>query len=356
MEKVRFGVLGCGFIGKVHMDQIIKFNEGAALTGVYDPSKELSLQAKEKYGAKYDFSTPEELCFCSEIDAVVIASPNKTHAELAILAANNGKHVIIEKPMSLNAGDSRKIVDAVNKNDVISMVPHQMRWTPAAIKAKKLLESGELGEIYYVKAQWFRQSGIPGWGSWFTRFEESGGGPLIDVGVHMLDLSLHLSGTNAKPKSVFGSTRAEFGPHKKGLGSWGTPDMNGVFDVEDFASALIKMDNGATVSLEVSWAANINDEDAAPSLLMMGSEGGVKFEVNKGKSIKISGMKFGKNFTIESEEPQNDPRLEMLKHFVACVNEKRQTISPAFSGMTSNMIIDSIYESSRTGESVDLDL
>ncbi|MHC4873120.1 MAG: Gfo/Idh/MocA family protein [Planctomycetota bacterium] len=355
MEKVSFGILGCGFIGKVHMDQIMKFAEGAEIAGVFDPSEELVKEALEKYNIKKSFASAEDLCASEDIDAVIIASPNKCHAEQAILAANNGKHVIIEKPMSLNAADSKKIAEAVNKAKVISMVPHQMRWTPAAIKIRELVNNGGLGNIYYAKAKWFRQNGIPGWGSWFTRFEESGGGPLIDVGVHLLDLSLSFMSAKTKPESVFGLTYAEFGPEKKGLGTWGTPDMDGVFDVEDFATTLIKMQNGATVSLEVSWAGNLANEDANPELLLLGSEAGVKFEVNKGKELQVSILKDNEIVTTQTEEAPVDSRLEMLKHFVECVNNKQQTMAPAESGLINNLIIDAIYESSKNGELVKLD-
>lgn len=354
MDKVRFGVLGCGFIGKVHMANITSAGPDAELVAVYDPFEKLAIEAKEKFNAKYIFDDPDKLFKCKEVDAVVIASPNKTHADLAVKAFKAGKHVIVEKPLALSGADARKIVQAAEKAGTVSMVPHQMRWTPAASQVKKLVGDGELGKVYYAKAQWLRQCGIPGWGSWFTRFTESGGGPLIDIGVHMLDLTMYLAGSGAKPVSVFGSTFAEFGPRRQGLGTWGTPDWNGFYDVEDLATALIKLDNGSTISLEVSWAANLNDVDATPAITLFGSEGGVKFNAGSAEAVTLTGMKFGKSFTFESKLSGKPARDLMHRHFIDCVKTGTPTVAPVYSGMLNNLILDAIYASAKSGKSVDI--
>lgn len=352
MSKLKFGVMGAGFIGRVHMDQINKC-EDAEVVGVYDPFAELAQKAVTNEQAKKVYSTPEELVADKGIDAVVVASPNKTHADLAVIAIEAGKHVIVEKPLALNAKNASRIVKAAEKAGVVTMVPHQMRWNPGSQKLHALTEKGELGDIYYGKTSWLRQAGIPGWGSWFTRFEESGGGPLIDIGVHMLDLALYQMG-NPKPVSVFGSTYAKFGPEKRGLGTWGTPDWNGFYDVEDLASALIKMDNGATLLLEVSWAANLSAEDAKPGVTIMGSEGGARLDPGSG-NYKLSGQKFGECFTVDVSPNGLGAREAMARHFIDCVKANKQTIAPVYSGMVNNIVLDSIYESARTGKSVDID-
>jgi predicted dehydrogenase len=289
----------------------------------------------------------------AEVDAVVVASPNTTHAELAVMALEAGKHVIVEKPLALNAKEASKIVEAAEKSGKTTMVPHQMRWNPGSQKLHALTEKGELGDIYYAKTTYLRQSGIPGWGSWFTRFNESGGGPLIDIGVHMLDLALYQMG-NPKPVSVFGSTYAKFGPEKRGLGTWGTPDWDGYYDVEDLASALIKMDNGATLFLEVSWAANIDAVDAKSGITIMGSEGGARLEPGSG-DFTLSGQKFGECFSVNVAAQGPPAREAMTKHFIECAKEGAQTIAPVYSGMVNNLVLDAIYESAKTGKSVDID-
>ncbi len=350
MEKVKFGILGCGFIGRVHINQILE-QDDAEVVAVYDPFVKLAETEAERTGAKV-IATPEELVAMAEVDAVIVASPNKTHADLSILALNAGKHVICEKPLSLSGAKAKEIVEAAEKAGTVTMVPHQMRWAGSSQKVKELTAKGELGNIYYGKASWIRQCGIPGWGSWFTRFDESGGGPLIDIGVHMLDLSLYLMGS-PKPVSVFGSTYAEFGPRKMGTGTWGTPEWDGVYDVEDLASALIKMDNGATLLLEVSWAANAAPEVCKPMVNLFGTEGGAEV-IPGGKDLRLTGMKFGQSFTCDANCPDVNLRIEMIRHFIDCVKEGKQTIAPVFSGMVNNIVLDAIYESARTGKSVDI--
>ena len=352
MSNLRFGVLGAGFIGRTHMNSINEC-EGGEVVGVYDPFTELAEQASAKKQAKIVFDTPEAMLASDDIDAVVVASPNKTHADLAVLALEAGKHVIVEKPLSLNAKDAGRIVNAADKSGKTTLVPHQMRWNPGSQKLHSLVEKGELGNIYYAKSAWLRQSGIPGWGSWFTRFDEAGGGPLIDIGVHMLDLALYQMG-NPKPVTVFGSTYAEFGPRKKGLGTWGTPDWDGYYDVEDLATALIKMENGATLSLEVSWAANIDAVDARAGITLMGSKGGARLNPSAG-SFTLSGQEFGECFSIDLD-PQGTPaRQALVEHFILCAKKGEQTIAPVYSGMVNNLVLDAIYESAKTGKSVDID-
>jgi predicted dehydrogenase len=214
------------------------------------------------------------------------------------------------------------------------------------------VEEGALGKIYNAKTGWFRRKGIPGWGSWFTQSEVTGGGPLIDIGVHMLDLSLYLMG-NPKPVSVYGSTYAEFGPKKRGIGNWGTPNWNGFYDVEDLATALIKMEDGSTLSLEVSWAVHM-DTDNQPFIHLMGSEGGASI---KGSSGKLLTEKFNRAIDIDLQAPESaqSDREGVSKHFVECIREGKEPITSAMSALTNNLIIDAIYESSKTGHEVILD-
>jgi len=210
-----------------------------------------------------------------------------------------------------------------------------------------------LGQIYNAKAGWFRRKGIPGWGTWFTRKSESGGGPLIDIGVHMLDLVLYLMG-NPKPVSVYGSTYAEFGPKRRGIGTWGTPNWDGSFDVEDLATALVKLEDGSTVSLEVSWAVHGEIEGNGGFIHLMGSEGGASIHGERGKLFTEL---FDRPIQTEIAAPKNapDPRMLMAQHFLECVREGKEPISSAMTGFTNNLVLDAIYRSSQSGEAVKLD-
>ena len=235
---VRLGVLGAGFIGRIHL-RCFSNIEGVELAGLFDVDKELAAKAAEEYQVEKIYDSSDVIIEDEDIDAVVLGVPNKIHKPLAIQALKAGKHVLLEKPMALNGTEAREIYQAQQQSGKLLMMAHQMRWTWTNREIKKIIQKGALGKIYNVKVGWFRRKGIPGWGSWFTRMAESGGGPLIDIGVHMLDLSIFLMG-NPKPISVYGSIYAEFGPRKEGLGTWGTPNWDGFYDVEDLATALIR--------------------------------------------------------------------------------------------------------------------
>jgi len=351
-EKIRLGIIGTGNIGTVHLGVFSKLPDDVSIEAVADIDFQLAQMKAKEFGVPKAYASAEELINDVNLDAIVIGVPNKSHAPIAVQALRAGKHVLIEKPMGINGSDAKEIVRAQRETGKVIMVGHQMRWLWQSLELKKQVESGALGDIYNAKTGWFRRKGIPGWGTWFTQKEESGGGPLIDIGVHMLDLALYLMG-NPKPVSVFGTTFAEFGPKKRGIGNWGTPDWDGKYDVEDLATALIKMDNGSTLSLEVSWAVNMAS-DSEPFIHLMGSEGGASYV---GESCKLLTEKFDQPIDLELSKPTNQvaERILLSKHFVECVREGKEPITSAMSGLTNNLILDAIYESSRTGHEIKID-
>lgn len=349
-SSIQLGIIGAGAIGNVHMGTFSQVEEVqvASVTDAYLP---LARQRAEEHGIAHVHDSPQAMLEDERIDAVVIGVPNQFHAELAIAALKRGKHVLLEKPMAINEKAARDIVTAAEQSGKVLMMSHQMRWLGISRAAKALIDAGEVGGVYHAKAGWFRRKGIPGWGSWFTRMDQSGGGPLIDIGVHMLDLTLYLMG-NPKPVSVYGSTYAEFGPRREGLGNWGTPNWDGYYDVEDLASALIKLDNGSTLSLEVSWAAHSASLPEKPFVHLMGTEGGIGIVGDKGTYATHRD-----NEAVESDiaplEGENE-RVLMAKHFAECVLHGKQPITSGMSGYINNRILDAIYESSRTGGEVKL--
>ncbi|RAP76776.1 Gfo/Idh/MocA family protein [Paenibacillus montanisoli] len=349
---IRIGIIGAGNIGSVHASQFSQLGELCQLTAITDAFLPLAEQRAREYGIAEVMASPEALIHSDNVDAVIIGVPNQYHAELAIQAIEAGKHVLLEKPMGINATAARQILKASQASDRVVMIAHQMRWESVPMQIKEQIDRGELGHIYTAKTGWFRRKGIPGWGTWFTRSDQSGGGPLIDIGVHMLDLALYLMG-NPKPVSVYGATYAEFGPKRKGIGTWGKPNWDGIYDVEDLATALIKMDNGSTLSLEVSWAVHM-DTDNTPFVHLMGTEGGASY---RGANGKLLTEKFNKPMEIALSKPENDEseRLRLSRHFLACIKEGKQPITSALSGFTNNLVLDAIYESSRTGHEVKLD-
>lgn len=347
-KTLKVGMIGAGGIGRVHMETFAK-TEGAEIVAVTDVNREAAEKAAKEYGIARVHDSTEKLIEDPDLDAVIIGVPNKWHAPLAVKALQANKHVLLEKPMAIDLNDAKKIRDAALKSDRVLMISHQMRWEGPAMAVKEKVEQGELGNIYHAKTGWFRRKGIPGWGSWFTQKQMSGGGPLIDIGVHMLDLALYLMG-NPKPVSVTGSTYAEFGPKKRGIGNWGTPNWDGVFDVEDIASAFIKMEDGSSLTLDVSWAVHM-DTDSMPFIHLMGSEGGASIRGNKVKILKEIDNE-AKDFELVVDTDDKAARVRLSQHFIDCIREGKKPISDVMSGYTNNLILEAIYESSRTGREV----
>ncbi|OMF37094.1 oxidoreductase [Paenibacillus sp. FSL H8-0548] len=350
-NKIRIGIIGAGNIGNVHANEFSKLGDDCVITAITDLNLSRAEEKAKQYGIEHVIATNEELIQRPDIDAVIIGVPNQFHAPLALQALAAGKHVLLEKPMGINSEAARQILNASQASDRVVMVAHQMRWESVAMQIKEQIDRGELGNIYSAKAGWFRRKGIPGWGTWFTQMGQSGGGPLIDIGVHMLDLALYLMG-NPKPVSVFGATYAEFGPKRKGIGTWGTPDWDGTYDVEDFGTALIKMEDGSTLSLEVSWAVHM-DTDNSEFIQLMGSEGGASYRGGKGKLLT---EKFNRPIETELHRAEQDEgeRARLSRHFLECIREGKQPITTALTGFTNNLVLDAIYESSRTGNEVKL--
>ena len=351
VKKIRIGVIGLGNIGGVHISEFQKLSEECEIVAISDINLPLAQARAKEFNIPLVFDTSEQLIGHEEIDAVILGIPNQFHAPLAVQALEAGKHVLLEKPMGLNVEAARLIVEASRKSGKTLMVAHQMRWDSIPMQIKGQVERGELGSIYTAKAGWMRRKGIPGWGTWFTQKEQSGGGPLIDIGVHLLDLALYLMG-NPKPIAVSGAAYAEFGPKRKGIGSWGKPDWNGTYDVEDLATALIRMEDGSTLSLDVSWAVHM-DTDNNPFIHLMGSEGGASYQGSEGKLLT---EKFDQPMETRLTTPNNDEgaRSRLSHYFLECVREGKQPISSALTGFTSNLVLDAIYESSRSGQEVKL--
>lgn len=350
-NKVRIGIIGAGNIGGVHASEFSKLSEFCEITAITDAFLPLAEAKAQQYGIANVAASPEALIQRADVDAVIIGVPNQFHAPLAIQAIEAGKHVLLEKPMGINGEAAKQILKASQASNSVVMVSHQIRWESVPMQIKEQIDRGELGKIYTAKTGWFRRKGIPGWGTWFTQTDQSGGGPLIDIGVHMLDLALYLMG-NPKPVSVYGATYAEFGPKKKGIGTWGKPNWNGTYDVEDLATALIKMEDGSTLSLEVSWAVHM-DTDNTPFIHLMGSEGGASY---RGPVGKLLTEKFDRPIETNIAKPEHDEgeRARLSRHFLECIREGKQPISSALTGFTNNLILDAIYESSRTGNEVKL--
>lgn len=344
--EVKAGIIGVG-IGRVHLDGYKA--AGAEVVALCDANEARARALAEEYGIARVYTDYQEMLQDGEINTVSVCTPNSMHAPMSIAALESGRHVICEKPLSVNAADAGKIVQAADKSGKKFMVAFCYRFREDARLMKRFVEGGELGRIYYAKTAWLRRRGIPGFGGWFTTRSLSGGGPLIDLGVHMLDLTLWLMG-NPRAVSVSGSTYAEFGPYGKGAGTWGA-DINAGsnYDVEDLAVGLIRLENGATLHLETSWATNI-EKDGGHSTLM-GTEGGASLNFGEG-GFKIHKEMYGAQVDIVPRVQAGSGHKDEMVHFVDCIREDKDPMATGEQGLEIMRILDALYESSATGREV----
>lgn len=342
---LRVGIIGAG-IGQAHIRGYSKVQQ-AQVVAICDLNEE---RARQVAGANdlddaQIFADHRAMLDAVELDAVSVCVPNIAHRPLAVDCLNAGKHVICEKPLAFNAREAQKIAAAAAKNNLKCMVAQVNRFRADSIFLKQCIESGELGKIYYAHTGWLRKRGIPGYGGWFTTKELSGGGPLIDIGVHLLDIAWWLCGC-PQPVSVTGVTYAEFGPRGKGAGGWSATKPEGTFDVEDLAVGLIRFANGLTINLEVSWA--LNNERERQWCQLYGNEGGCEWGENAGLYRELNNVLT----TTKPELPQRDPWQGEMQHFVNAILNDTTPDPDATQGVTMMKMLDAIYKSAETKKEV----
>ncbi|MCQ6559764.1 Gfo/Idh/MocA family protein [Paenibacillus mendelii] len=356
MSKVRVGIIGCGGIanGK-HMPSLSKVKE-AEMVAFCDIVVERAEEAKAKYGnsdAKV-YSDYKELLKDSSIDVVHVCTPNDAHAVISIDAMEADKHVLCEKPMAKTAEDARRMLAVAQKTGKKLSIGYNNRFRPDSRVLKQVCESGELGEVYFAKAHAIRRRAVPTWGV-FLDEEKQGGGPLIDIGTHALDLVLWMM-DNYKPKVVLGRAYHKLSQTENAANAWGPWDPK-EFTVEDSAFAMITMENGASIVLESSWALNSLDIDEAKVTLC-----GTKAGADMKSGLRINGEEnsrlYVKNIELNSggvafyDGASEDPaELEARAWIDSVLNDKELIVKPEQALVVSE-ILEAIYESSRTGKAV----
>ncbi|MEM1690687.1 MAG: Gfo/Idh/MocA family oxidoreductase [Thermofilaceae archaeon] len=313
---MRVGVIGCGSIGKVHIKNLKAV--GAEVVAACDIDEEELKYVKANFGVGNLYRDYRDLIARSDIDAVVVATPNYLHHRMTIDALREGKHVLCEKPPALTAREVKEMYDEARRRGRALLIGLTLRFRADSRALRKYVEEVGIGEAYYAHASLLRRSGIPGYGSWFTRKAEAGSGPLYDIGVHALDITMWLM-NKFRVREVYASTYAKFGPRGRGLGTWGKPVPGGPFDVEDLASAMFKMEDGATIFLEVSWAAHIAGDSFR--VLVLGERGGLEFP--GAKVYSEEGVLVDKQLRYQEE----DPYVVEMRHFVEVAEKEVEPIT-----------------------------
>ncbi len=344
MKKLKVGVIGLG-MGRFHLLEY-KNHPQVELAAVADLDEKRLANAVTECGVARTYTSAEEMLEKESLDLVSICTPNKFHKPLTVAALRAGCHVLCEKPMAMNATEAREMLEAARKADRRLMINFSYRFSDQSFALKKQVESGILGDIYFGRSIWHRRRGIPGFGGWFGIKELSGGGPLIDLGVHRLDLALWLMGY-PKPTWVMGSA---YDPIARELAA----KEGKKFDVEDLAAACIKFENGATLMIEASWASNSKKNEQMETILF-GTKGGLT-QRNVGEGYGS----FEAEIHLESQGCQFDMKLhppvpaakKSMIHFVDAILNNEPHIATGEEGLIVMEILDAIYESARTGAPV----
>ncbi|MFB3896646.1 MAG: Gfo/Idh/MocA family protein [bacterium] len=339
-DKVRVGVIGLG-IGQHHIWGYQKC-PNAQIVGICDLDAPRVQQVAKKENIARWFTDYRKMLELPDLDAVSICTPNFLHRPIAVAAFAAGKHVLCEKPLSISAQEGKKIITAAKQAKKKFMMAYCNRFRGESQLLKQFITAGELGQIYYAKCGWLRRRGIPGMGGWFTTKSKSGGGPLIDLGVHVLDLTLWLMGF-PEVDLVTGSVYTQFG--NKNTGFWWRSG-NAPFDVEDLASAFIKLKNGATVSLDASWASNIEKSDEFYSRLM-GTKGGAQLD-----PLIIYKEELGAQVDLKPVYPKVDTFAAETAYFIDCILKNKEPMATGEQGLEIMQILDAIYLSAKTGKQI----
>ena len=359
-KKLKFAIVGCGGIFRWAHSYIYhgeRKSDEIDVVAVCDIKLEKAPAAADLLGISYDhcYADFKEMFDKEEIDAIDICTPNYLHSIVAVEALNRGLHVFCEKPDAVSVEEANKMKDAAEKSGKVLMVMRNNRYNNYSKFLKKYIEDGKMGEIYTARCGWRRRRGIPGKGGWFTDKAQSGGGPLIDLGVHMIDLSMWLMG-NPKPVAVSGCTYTKFADNDSGADSehakFGEVG-DGVFDVEDLAMGFIRFDNGASMQVEFSWASNIEREKNFIEL--RGTKAGASTDTTDDK-FKIFSEENGTIVDIVPSLPNTakSGHEQNIAHFVDVVKGRAKPDFEPIQGVNMVKILEAMYKSAELGEEVKL--
>jgi predicted dehydrogenase len=356
VEPLRAGVVGLGYAGEQHLKNFARVPgvEPVALAGLErDRLRELG----GSYGVQDLYTSWEDLASRDDLDIISIGAPNHLHAPIAVAALEGGRHILCEKPLARNGAEAQQIVDAARAADRAVHIAFTQRERGDVQALKRHVDEGNLGRIYHAKATWMRRNGIPGMGGWFTSKELAGGGPLIDLGVHMIDMALYLMG-EPRVESVSCATYAELGP--QGRGGWaGAGLMTGEkpYEVEDLAAAFIRLSGGATLNLEAGWAVyrELSDDFG---VTLYGTDGGAEMKVkNYGTSdtVRIFTDVAGVPAVVTPEIEPREGHLAVVRCFVETIQSGKWEGQHGEDGLDRARIIDACYASALRNREVSME-
>lgn len=348
---IKIGIVGVGMISEFHLNAY-KNNPQVQIYALCDLNEARAKAAADKYGAVKIYTDYMEMFKEGGIDAISICTWNNTHEPIAVAAVNAGIDVLLEKPLTMTVEAALRIEEAVKASGQILQIGYVRRYDNNARLVKEFTDLGEFGDFYYARVSSIRRIGNPG--GWFADKARSGGGPVIDIGVHVVDLCWYLMG-RPKVKSVSANTYQKLGNRSnvKHLSAYRAADYDATANtVEDMANALIRFENGASLLLEASFT--LHAKENKTTIHLFGDKGGV--EVDPELSFTTE-----KNDTILNITPQtNHTGFDVdtafqneIDHFVECVMTRQQPLSPVADGVEMMRILCAIYESAEQGREIE---
>lgn len=343
--KMRVGIIGLG-MGKGHIRGYATHPQ-AEVVAIADIDEKRLAEVRDEHDIQGRYTDAMQMIAAENLDIVSVATPNKFHKAYTIAAFEAGCHVLCEKPMAMNAEEGRAMLEAAKKAGKRLMINFSFRFSEPSFALKAQVDSGILGDVYFARTIWHRRRGIPRFGGWFGQKALSGGGPLIDLGVHRLDLALWLMGY-PKPTWVMAST---YNPIATRLAE----EAGVKYDVEDLAVALIKFENGATIEVEASWATNIREKELMETRLLGTKAGLVQRNLNEGYQFEAELYVENAGYQFDMKvHPPLKPVPNPMNHFVESIVNDVPHIATGEEGLLVMQLLDAIYESADTGTPVQL--
>ncbi len=359
MEKVKVGIVGCGGIGTQKHLPALSALDYVEVVAFCDLVEERAKKAAKEFGVEGAkvYTDYKDLLKDTEIQTIHVCTPNKSHKDISIDALHANKHVLCEKPMAKTAADAKAMLQAAKETGNLLSVGYQNRYREDSRYLKKACQRGDLGEIYFAKAHAVRRRAVPTWGV-FLNEEEQGGGPLIDIGTHALDLTLWLM-DNYKVKSVKGSVYKKLGDQTETGNAFGDWDPE-EFKVEDSAFGFITMENGATIILESSWALNTLDVGEAKTTLCGTKAGadmrdGLRFNMADLGKLAEKKPALGADGVDFYEGGDDKPEVIEAKTFYDAVMNGSELVVKPEQALVVTEILEAIYESARTGKTIEFE-
>ena len=354
MKKLKVAVIGVGNISYYHIINYIK-NPHAELVAFCDINPDTLKRRGEEFNVKNLFTDYNEMfAKMPEIDLVSVCTWNNAHAPASIAALNAGKHVLCEKPMAMNAAEAKEMYQAALKNKRVLQVGFVRRFGNDAAVIRDFSEHGALGELYYARASYVRRNGNPG--GWFGDKSRSGGGPLIDLGVHVIDLVRYLMG-NPKPVSVSGAAFRKLGnrPNIKTPRAYNATvtSKKDVCDVEDFATALIRFEGGRVLNVQAGFSLNLGSDET--NIELFGTKGGVKLDPEVKLFTEMNDYLADVSLSADTAFDFGGAFQNEIDAFIGAVRGETPVLASAEDGVVLMKILDAVYKSAETGQEVLID-